>query len=212
MLFYFNNLAFAPGGDDARRITVSGSVDGGGVLVVRGPSGAGKSTLLRVLARLQPAAGGEVRLGGVGWGQFNATSWRTRVHYLAQKPALFDGTVAENLSKPFGVTAIRNSKMFDIKMAGEIMDQLLLPPSLLQQDARTLSGGEAARVAFVRALLIEPQVLLLDEPTAALDEKSGQAFYGVLFRWLEAPERVALLVSHNDDYGVLKQVSFLDIP
>ena len=132
------------------------------------------------------------------------------MHYLAQKPALFDGTVAGNLFKPFE-TKLLCKKGPDHDKARAYMKKLLLEEGLWNQDARTLSGGEAARLAFVRALLIQPKVMLLDEPTAALDRESRRALHLTLSQWLEGPSRAAILVTHNNDYEGLHRVSFLDI-
>lgn len=210
MFFSFQDLTYFLGIENVRKITVSGAVAEGEVLVVRGPSGAGKSTLLRILSRLQPCSHGEVFFKGDSWLQIPATTWRARIHYFAQKPVIFDGTVADNLNKPFE-TNIGSKKVFDPDLAKTMMSELLLEKSLWEQDAKTLSGGEAIRIAFIRSLLIEPQVLLLDEPTAALDEGARKAFYKVFKRWLSFPEHAALLVSHYNDYHQLKRVSFLDI-
>ncbi|MFZ5598878.1 MAG: ABC transporter ATP-binding protein [Bacillota bacterium] len=210
MHFEFRNIRYTLGSGPTRQLTVSGSLPEGGALVARGPSGAGKSTLLRVLARLQSCCGGEVLLQGENWQNIPATLWRAHVHYLAQKPALFDGSVADNLAKPFE-TRLGSKNKFDPGRAKTLMQELLLATYLWEQDSRTLSGGEAARVAFLRALLIQPKVLLLDEPTAALDDQARAAFYEVLSRWLTEPGRAVLLVSHNNDYQGLQRVSFVDI-
>ncbi|HBV97184.1 MAG: ABC transporter [Peptococcaceae bacterium BICA1-7] len=210
IIFAFKSIRYTLGADRNREVEVSGQVAGGGVLAVRGPSGAGKTTLLRTLARLQPCAGGEAFLKGKSWQTTPGPQWRAGVHYLAQKPVIFDGTVSDNLAKPFE-TRLLSSKKFDKDSALQVMEQLLLAPGLWEQDARTLSGGETSRLAFARALLIDPPVLLLDEPTAALDGKSREAFYRLLSGWLNSPGRAALLVSHNDDFQLLSKVSFLDI-
>lgn len=211
MLFTFNNIKYHLGTNERRTITISGSANEGHVLIVRGPSGSGKSTLLRILARLQPCSGGIVLLKNMNWLDILPTSWRTRVHYLSQKPAIFNGTVGENLAKPFEIQAIKAKASFDMSRAKNILNSLLLPTSLWDQDARTLSGGEAARLAFARALLINPEVLLLDEPTSALDEKTRAAFYQLLSQWLSEPGHTALLVSHNNDYDMLKDIYHIDI-
>ncbi len=211
MLFNFNNITYALGSDHVRQVVVSGSLNNGEVLVIRGPSGAGKSTLLRILARLQLCIGGEAFLQEKSWLHIPGTIWRSSVYYLAQKPVVFDGTVADNLAKPFEIR-VNTKKILDINYAKDKMEELLLAGSLWEQDARTLSGGEAARLAFLRALLIDPKILLLDEPTAALDEVSRNAFYRVLSGWLAASdERAAILVSHYNDYSFLNNISFLDI-
>ncbi len=210
MHFFFNDIAYTLGFSQSRHITVSGSVASGNVLVVQGYSGSGKTTLLRILARLQHCNGGEVYLEGKNWLHIPGTAWRADVHYLAQKPALFDGTVAGNLFKPFE-TKLLCKKGPDHDKARAYMKKLLLEEGLWDQDARTLSGGEAARLAFVRALLIQPKVMLLDEPTAALDRESRRALHLTLSQWLEGPSRAAILVTHNNDYEGLHRVSFLDI-
>lgn len=208
MLFEFKNIAYELGND--RKIVLSGAVEDGSVLVIRGASGAGKSTLLRILARLQPPLSGDMFLQGTSWQELPAPLWRAKVHYLAQQAALFEGTVAENLSLPFTMR-LSSGKALDVARAKRLMEELRLPDQLWDQDARTLSGGEAARLAFVRSLLIEPTVLLLDEPTAALDEQARQAFYSVLGGWLAVQGHGALLISHNDDYHYLQRVTKLDI-
>ncbi|CCO08181.1 ABC transporter ATP-binding protein [Desulforamulus hydrothermalis] len=209
MLFNFQNINYTLGGNPARQINLTGSLAAGNVLVVRGASGAGKSTLLRALAKLQPCHG-EAFLLGQSWHHIPPPVWRIKVHYLAQQPALFDGSVADNLAKPF-TTNLGSKHKFDPDRAKALMQELLLDEKLWLQDAQTLSGGEAARVAFIRSLLIEPRVLLLDEPTAALDEAARSAFYKLLSRWLREPNRAVLLVSHINDYHILPNVSFIDI-
>ncbi|MTI80427.1 MAG: ATP-binding cassette domain-containing protein [Firmicutes bacterium] len=210
MLLEFNNLTYSLGSDQNRRVAVSGGVSDGQVLVVRGPSGAGKSTMLRALARLQPCIDGEVKLAGTSWFNMLGTEWRTKVHYLAQKPAVFEGSVMDNLAKPFESNLLKNRE-FNNDYLNDILQQLLLPLSILEQRAKTLSGGETARMAFARSLLIAPTVLLLDEPTAALDDQARQAFYKLLLEWLSSPGRAAVLVSHTDDYKVLNNINYLDI-
>lgn len=210
MLLEFKDITYDLGNEPARHIVVSGAVKPGEVLIVRGPSGAGKSTLLRILSRLQPCIAGEAFLQGKSWLKIQPTAWRVNVHYMAQKTVLFDGTVADNLAKPFE-TRLGSQKQLDKKRAGELMGQLLLSPDLWGQDAKTLSGGETSRIAFIRALLMDPVVLLLDEPTAALDEPARQKFYQMLDKWLKETDRAALLISHNNDYQQLDCVSYLDI-
>jgi len=197
--FSFDNLTyyFEPGG---RSIQVSGAVEPGNVLALQGPSGSGKSTILRILARLLEPAGGEVVFRGQGWLSFPPLTWRRRIHYLPQKPVMFAGTVLDNLWLPFGLAALSDMP----KPGRDYLEGLVaaagLPPSILTQDALTLSGGEMARVALVRALLVEPDVLLLDEPTAFLDEGTERLVQTLLCNWLqEKKERAAILVSHKDE-------------
>jgi len=209
--FELDQLSFYTG-PATRQITVSANLPAGGALAVCGPSGAGKSTLLRVLARLRECSAGEVRLAGIGWRDFPAVFWRRQVHYLAQRPALFDGTVLENLKKPFELAAVKKELSFDATAVNAGMERLLLPAALLAQDARTLSGGEAARVALLRALLLNPAVLLLDEPTAALDEKAREAVMEVVGEWLQGEHpRGVVMVSHAGDTACFARLCTLKI-
>ncbi|HUW64214.1 MAG TPA: ATP-binding cassette domain-containing protein [Spirochaetia bacterium] len=210
-LFEFQAISYSLGSGAGRRVMVSGTAGEGDVLVVQGPSGAGKTTLLRILARLAPCPGGEAFLAGESWRQIPGPVWRSTVHCLAQKPVFFDGTVGANLAMPFETRLMRAGRPFDPGLARHRMDELLLPAGLWDQDARTLSGGEAARVALVRALALDPRVLLLDEPAAALDTVSREALYRVLAGWLQGGVRAALLVSHGEGYSGLDRVSFLTI-
>lgn len=186
--------------NDGRVIQVLAGLQQEGILVVRGPSGSGKSTLLRILARLQAPQQGEVRFQGRNWQEYSPIEWRCQVHYLSQKPAIFSGTVLDNLQLPFQMAAVKKRKRFDLATVQEGMERLLLPAGMLQQDARTLSGGEGARVALLRALILEPNVLLLDEPTAALDSRAAQAVWDLVGSWLKVKsDRGVVLVSHAGD-------------
>lgn len=208
-LLEFDKLEFVAGG---RRIEVSGAVKEGGILNLCGPSGSGKTTLLRILARLKAPCGGRVMLAGRLWTEFPPVNWRRRVFYLAQKPAVFDGTVRDNLAKPFELKAVKKDLDFNEENARRLMERLYLPEKLMDRDARTLSGGEASRMALVRAILLEPSMILLDEPLAALDRQAAAAALGVLAEWVTAvPGRGAVLVSHVGDMGMLPGLSVLEL-
>jgi putative ABC transport system ATP-binding protein len=197
-------------GQRSRSIAAASSLDGGEVLLVKGPSGSGKSTLLRILARLQPCDGGQVYFRNAGWHSFSPPAWRRHVHYVAQKPAIFSGTVLENLKRPCALKGVKAD--FQPGAAQKGMESLLLSQEMLEQEARTLSGGEAARMALLRSVLLNPAVLLLDEPVAALDDRSRRAVYAYLSEWLAgAPERGIVLVSHEGDLSTFLRVKQLEI-
>lgn len=194
-------------------VRVSTSLPKAGVLLIQGPSGSGKTTLLRILGRLQDDGGGEIFYHGQNWRNFAPARWRVMVHYLAQKPALFDGTVLDNLTMPFTTTMLKKDHQFDRGQAVNLLERLLLPGDLLERDARTLSGGEAARVALIRSLLIAPAILLLDEPMAALDSGSHHAVKEVLLEWVNGQGgcRGLVLVSHVDNAANWPGAQNLDI-
>jgi putative ABC transport system ATP-binding protein len=178
-------------------LKASAYVNAGETLAVTGPSGVGKSTLLKILCRLVAPDQGEMALDGISFRSVASPKWRTQVQYLAQKPALLEGTVESNLRRPFQLKQISSVMSFDLHRAEQLMEELGLSREMMQQPAFTLSGGEGARVALIRAMLLNPRVLLLDEPTASLDELSRHMVLSVLARWVQEEERALILVSHN---------------
>ncbi|AFM25158.1 ABC transporter ATP-binding protein [Desulfomonile tiedjei] len=164
---------------------------------ISGPSGKGKSTLLRTIARLAEPAGGDMFLQGISWQNIAALSWRMRIVYIQQKPVLFRGTVCENLRKAFSFRC-RSSAVFDEKTAQSLLSRLLLPSDIMDRDAISLSVGEGARVTLVRALLVDPEILLIDEITAALDRESRDEVISLIQEWLLADGRGVVAVSHDD--------------
>lgn len=183
-----------PGGAVTR---VSFSLVNGGVIWIKGPSGSGKTTLLRMLARLTSLGRGQVRLDDAPWEEIPPVEWRNRVAYLHQKSVLFPGTVRDNLTKPFTFRS-RSRQNLDLQWADQTFSRLLLRQDILERDAATLSVGEASRVALVRALMGEPQVLLPDEVTAALDADARDAVVRLIKDWLNNGNRGIVGVSHDE--------------
>lgn len=166
-------------------------------LAVTGPSGVGKTLLLRTLAGLRSADAGEVWFDGRRLGDWWLPEYRARVVYLAQRPGLPDGSVGEALAAPFALRVHRH-QCFAREDAVRLLMELDVPPTFLDQATDDLSGGEAQVAALVRALLIEPRVLLLDEPTAALDPQRTQRVEALLRTWLaNGPQRACVWVSHD---------------
>jgi putative ABC transport system ATP-binding protein len=179
---------------------VVASVGFGERLGVLGPSGAGKTVLLRALALLDPLDEGSIRWDGRVVRGEAVPDYRKRVIYLHQRPALAEGTVEDNLRSPFGLRAHRD-RSFDPARAEELLARLGRGRDFLAKNGRDLSGGESQIVGLIRAVQLDPSVLLLDEPTASLDPATARAVEGLIVEWLaERPEgQVLVWVSHDAD-------------
>ena len=136
----------------------------GAVTALVGPSGAGKSTLLRCLNRLLVPDAGSIALDGEEIGALEPCALRRRAGLVGQTPTMLPGSVRENLAYALDAAAAT-----DVPRLTRALDDAGLDASFLDRAAGELSGGERARVALARALTREPELLLLDEPTAALD-------------------------------------------
>jgi ABC-type multidrug transport system fused ATPase/permease subunit len=159
-----SGLRIARGG---RRVLdgVSFRAPRGCVTALVGGSGAGKSTLLRCLNRLAEPDAGTIALDGIDIRSIDPPLLRRRVALVSQTPVMLEGTVEDNLA--YGVPDLGAAAKADALAAAGLDD------GFLPRIARELSGGERARVALARALTREPEAILLDEPTAALDPRTA---------------------------------------
>lgn len=168
-----------------------------GLSVILGESGSGKTTLLRCIAGLQPAQTSFLKIGEQIWddsqqNQFLAPHQRS-IGYVFQQANLFPHlSVAQNID--YGRKRLRQ-RGSDSKLNDLI--ELLGISSLLSRPATTLSGGEQQRVAIARALALEPEILLMDEPLAALDWRRKQDILPYLQRLQQSLEIPILYVTHS---------------
>jgi len=182
----------------------SGTLLSGQITVLTGSSGSGKSVLLRVLAGLLPMNSGTVRLhddtSSNVYYDIHETApvrWRKQVALLAQHPQLLDGSVLENLQMPYQLHA-HQSQTFNIDWHVAQLKHLDRSADFLQQDTKHLSGGERQLVNTLRLLQLRSKVLLLDEPTAALDIDTSAQLVHLLISWLRADaQRTLLWVTHD---------------
>lgn len=166
-------------------------------LALAGPSGAGKSLLLRALALLDPLDRGRIEWRGAVPVDHEIPRFRRRAIYLAQRPIVDEASVVDQLERPWRF-ASAGGVPFDRERAAEMLTRAERAPGFLEQMGVNLSGGEAQLLALVRALLLEPHLLLLDEPTAAMDARTRGAAEALLEDWLRAdPNRAWVWVSHD---------------
>ncbi len=173
-------------------------VDAGDRIALVGPTGSGKTLLLRCLAMLDPLDAGAVLWRGERVSGAQVPDYRSRVIYLHQRPAIAEGTVEDYLRQPF-LMKIHHGKQFAPSRIVRMLEALQRDESFLAKQQRDLSGGEAQLAALLRALQLDPVVLLLDEPTAALDAGTGQLVEKLIASWTEEHRggRATVWVSHD---------------
>lgn len=174
------------------------TLDAGMRIALTGPSGSGKSVFLRTLALLDPLDGGRLLWHGKQIARADIPRYRRSVAYLRQRPASADGTVEDLLRYPYSLTVYRDVT-FDRARVVELAARVGRHGDFLDQAVSELSGGEAQIAALLRVLQLDPDVLLLDEPTAALDPDSVHAIEALVSAWFEAAPaaRSYLWVSHD---------------
>jgi putative ABC transport system ATP-binding protein len=171
---------------------VTARIPAAGITVVTGPSGAGKTTLLRLCNRLEVPDTGTVRYRGRPLDELDPLALRRRVGMVFQRPIPFPGSVADNLR-----VARPDASTEELRV---LLSRVALDPGLLDQEARTLSGGELQRVCLARTLVTRPETLLLDEPTSALDDQPKRVFENTA-RELAAQDITLVWITHDEAQG-----------
>ncbi len=166
----------------------------GEMLALVGPSGAGKSTLLRLLNFLEPWESGTITCDGQRFAHPDAVplALRRQITTVFQRPLLLSGSVAANVAYGMRLRGRRDSK----NIVGAALERVGLQ-HLAHAPARTLSGGEMQRVALARAIVLEPRVLLLDEPTANLDPRNVQIIEQTVAELHRQHGTTVVFVTHN---------------
>ncbi|MDK2897696.1 MAG: UDP-glucose/iron transport system ATP-binding protein [Candidatus Atribacteria bacterium] len=171
---------------------ISVSIKSGEILAVVGPSGSGKTSFLRLLNRLDEPTGGEVFFQGKDYRTIPTPFLRQKVGLVFQKPALFPGTVADNIR--WGPSQ-RGEEMTNSQVESLLTQVGLV--GFAERKIDNLSGGEAQRVALARTLANSPEILLLDEPTSALDEEKEREIERLLLTTIDQRRLTLVLVTHN---------------
>jgi subfamily B ATP-binding cassette protein MsbA len=169
----------------------------GEVVALVGPSGAGKSTLLRLLPRLMDPTEGTVTIDGHDLRDVAIRSLRTNVSFVLQETLLLDTSVRENIA--FARPTASNDEVVSAARAAAAHEFIQALPAgyetTVGQRGRGLSGGQRQRVAIARAILRDAPILILDEPTTGLDEKTARRVLGPLRELVR--DRTTILVTHD---------------
>ena len=162
-------------------------------IAVIGASGQGKSTMLRMLARLEPIDEGDMLLNGQSFRNAEPQLWRKQVCYVAQQSVMLEGSIEDNLR----VVSRLHNLPYEQSLAHQLLNESGLGDLNPRQPAADLSGGQQQRVALIRALMLRPAVLLLDEATASLDPESTRLVEAMLIALSARQEMAIVWVTHD---------------
>lgn len=187
-----------PGESQASLRMISFEVEPGEAVGVIGSSGAGKSTLAKAITGVWRTAGGKVRLDGAALEQYDPTDLGNYIGYLPQRVELFDGTIAENISRLAATPDAE--KVVAAAQAADAHDMILKLPEgydtqVTSQGGR-LSGGQIQRIGLARAMYGDPVILVLDEPNSNLDNEGSMALNSAI-RVMKSKGRSVLIMAHR---------------
>ena len=180
---------------------VTMKVKDGDFVTITGPSGSGKSTLMRVIEGMECADQGNCILNGIDLAKSSdkkrAEIRNQKMGIVLQDFGLFnDQTVKQNLQLPF-LIAKRSIKSANIR-AQEILEYFHIA-ELMNLKVQTLSGGQKQRVAIARGLMMDANLILADEPTGALDSKTGHLVMDIFHRLHEEQDKTIVLITHSQE-------------
>ncbi|WP_165815243.1 ABC transporter ATP-binding protein [Levilactobacillus bambusae] len=193
-LIDLENVGFQADGQTILK-DISFSVEEQEIVTITGASGSGKSTLVRILSTLQSRTSGTITYKGKSIDDYDPIQYRREVSYCFQQPSLFGDTVKDNLQFPYD---IRN-QAFDVKRAQEALTAVDLNSNYLDKAITELSGGERQRVAMLRNVMFYPQVLIMDEVTAGLDEDNKQIIHKMMTRFNQNDHITLIIITHDQD-------------
>ncbi|AFM40863.1 ATPase and permease component of ABC-type transporter involved in cytochrome bd biosynthesis [Desulfosporosinus acidiphilus SJ4] len=158
-----------------------------------GPSGSGKTTILKMLNKLISPTQGKIIFKETDLQQINSVAHRRQVSMLSQNPAIFAGSIRDNLNAGL---KFQERELPSDGVLNHILEQVKLNKSL-ESAANTLSGGEKQRLALGRLLLLNSEVYLLDEPSSALDDETEEIIIQMLTDHIKREKKTIVMVTHS---------------
>lgn len=168
-------------------------IPGQRITCIVGQSGSGKTTLLRMLNKLISSDSGKILYNDENLKDIDSIGLRRKIVMLPQTPVIFNGTVRDNLQ--IGLKFSEKPEAADGELL-EILEKVHLKKAL-DDNADKLSGGEKQRLALGRVMLLKPEVLLLDEPSSALDEETEQLIIESVVEFSKRNNRTLIMVTHS---------------
>ena len=159
---------------------------------VVGPSGSGKSILLKLCSNLISPSKGNILFKGEDLNNYNPVELRKKISYCFQNPYLFGDTIRDNLTFSFNL----RKKEIDEQNINNLFEKFKMSTSIINQNVNKLSGGEKQRIALIRTLLFNPDILLLDEVTSALDAENAEITENII-KNLNKNGITIIWVTHN---------------
>jgi putative ABC transport system ATP-binding protein len=171
----FNNVSFL----DKEKIILkdlSLDIENKDFISIVGPSGSGKSTFLKLCCNLISPSKGNIFFNGEDLNTYNPVELRKKISYCFQNPYLFGDTIRDNLTFSFNI----RKKEIDEQNINNLFERFKMSTSIINENIPKLSGGEKQRIALIRTLLFNPDILLLDEVTSALDADNAKIVENVI--------------------------------
>jgi putative ABC transport system ATP-binding protein len=165
----------------------------GAITAILGASGSGKTTLLKLLNKLISTDSGRIYYKGMNIEEIDSVKLRREVVMLSQDPVIFDGDIRDNLL--VGLKFSQKEKVSDEDLS-EMLNKVKLYKGL-DDSPKKLSGGERQRLALGRVMLMHPEVLLLDEPSASLDEETERLVISELAEYAKVNNKTLIMVTHS---------------
>jgi ABC-type multidrug transport system fused ATPase/permease subunit len=193
----FENIAF--GYDDETQVLrdVSFKIEPGQVVGIVGPTGSGKSTVLSLVPRFYEPSGGRILIDGVDVTSFKLDALRTQVGFVLQETVLFRGTIRENIA--YGRPGATDEEVMAAAVVANADEFIHRMPhgydTVVGERGDTLSGGQRQRIGIARAVIRNSPIMILDEPTAALDTESEQLVIDGLRQLMKG--RTVIMIAHR---------------
>ena len=164
------------------------------ITCIVGKSGGGKTTFLKLLNNMLGYDTGIIKFNNKDIMEYDPVELRRKVPMLPQNPVIFPGTIKDNFSmtQQYAEKEAKNEEDYL-----EILKTVGLEKHSLDEDAERLSGGEKQRIALARILLLEPKILLLDEPSSALDEKTEKLIIEMVVDYIKNKNGTLVMVTHS---------------